>query len=304
MAPGDVAKIDKAVSAVRESEGTATLDNFYLSCPKYGYPGTDGSWWSNYKAYVRNNHELVACFGADPQNPFRKHRRVLVQINNMALTFLLATLFARAEEHDDHYGNIAKGILIGMVMGPYGIILQQAATCQLCHYLNCCVKGVHIVGDCMLVFFALFFSAGYISSGIYVAKHLNDKYTFWYSFGTSILFRYFIFFVFGITNWLLHSWGGFCCMPQFNTVNGPWPKEKKCAVWTFLPIQLIMNSLYLCEVTYDEDKEAFESNHPGQINILSAKTDPAEPVVNPIQNDNSDFVAATGTSPEQAGDKV
>jgi hypothetical protein len=271
----------------------ANLNHFYLEELKYGYPGTDGTTLSNYIAYARNNHELLAIFYSDPHNPYKRYRRMLVHINDLSLQLFLAAAIAVSGADMGFFG---EGLLVAIISGPYISLLKEAATCSLCTKENCCLSLAHGCGDCVL-FFCVLFSLIYIAIAAILA--ISQSY-FYASFFISVITRYLLFFVAGISNWILVSWGGVCCIPQMRTKEGVWPKEKTCAIWTFWPIRWFMNTLYLCESTYEEDKKAFQEKYPGKVCIAETVDGlvvrSGEATVNPIASNASAYGTRDATS--------
>jgi hypothetical protein len=56
----------------------------------YGFPNSDGSTFSNYFHYVRNNHPLFAIFLSHPLHPFTKKSRLIVFFCVLCLAYSLS----------------------------------------------------------------------------------------------------------------------------------------------------------------------------------------------------------------------
>jgi hypothetical protein len=58
----------------------------------YGYPGTNGSLFSNYRHYVYNNHPLLSIFFMNRLNPFGRRQRLLVFIDSLFFAIFVTFL--------------------------------------------------------------------------------------------------------------------------------------------------------------------------------------------------------------------
>lgn len=58
----------------------------------FGYPGTDGGIFSNYRQYVKNNHPLLSICLASPLNPFGRKERILVFLNSLFFAIFVTFL--------------------------------------------------------------------------------------------------------------------------------------------------------------------------------------------------------------------
>ena len=111
---------------------------------KYGLPGTDGTWWSNYKVYVCNNHQLLALCCSHPLNPIPSEVRWLILWCSWswALTVALLIEVARGRYEDrvsDFSATVITSLVASLLVTPADVILEAIGTCELCERKNCCV---------------------------------------------------------------------------------------------------------------------------------------------------------------------
>ena len=60
----------------------------------YGYPNTDGTLWSNYKAYVLNRHPLLSIVTAHPLHPFSHAERLVVLVCSFCWAFFVNAMMS------------------------------------------------------------------------------------------------------------------------------------------------------------------------------------------------------------------
>lgn len=60
----------------------------------FGYPDTDGTVWSNYKAFVKQFHPLISICKAHPLSPFTRKERLVVFCCSVAFNFLWSAFTA------------------------------------------------------------------------------------------------------------------------------------------------------------------------------------------------------------------
>lgn len=80
------------ITLLSRSNLDAEIANHYLNNCKYGLPGSNGTWLSNYYRHTLNNHEFLSFFFADSKNPFDRKRRILVTWCKMTLTLFLSAV--------------------------------------------------------------------------------------------------------------------------------------------------------------------------------------------------------------------
>jgi hypothetical protein len=66
---------------------------FFVSDRVYGYPGTDGTWFSNYKNYVRHNHPLFSLLCAHRLHPYSLRNRFVVFVCLVMFAVTLSFVF-------------------------------------------------------------------------------------------------------------------------------------------------------------------------------------------------------------------
>eukprot|EP00466_Bigelowiella_natans_P009276 jgi/Bigna1/88796/estExt_fgenesh1_pg.C_380089 len=93
----------------------------------YGYLNTDGSFQSNFIAYLSQEHIVLGMFLAHPQHPFSRMERVAYFINSLLWLFFLSALFSVT----DLEWALSSFIVMLLTM-PYNIILRALMECSCC----------------------------------------------------------------------------------------------------------------------------------------------------------------------------
>jgi hypothetical protein len=237
----------------------------YLSNMKYGLEGTDGTMWSNYFAYMANNHSILSIFFTSPKNPYHKLNKALTFWNSTCLMFFYSCLFPGAMR------SFRIALLVTLLMLPYSMLLHTLGTCKYARGRNCCVAWSHKIGSCvlfLLAFFGLIFIAAGLSVLEFKSKPVSKTIEI---FIFSIFFSQLLPFVLGLANWYLLSWSGVLCCPQFScnvdkyTISNE--QFRCCPLLEVLPINFVLNMYCLGESTFAEDKKRFEELYPGRIAI-------------------------------------
>lgn len=245
------------------TELDAQIANHYLDGMKYGLAGSDGSFWSNYKRYTLNNHELLSLFFADKRNPLDKKRRFLILFNKWSLSLLLAAAFLVSWSGD----SFTQAFVISIVMGPYGLILNQLGACTICTKTNACVNISSTLGFMALLCFSLLSVMYVVAAALILHYNISEHQTsaFLQSFFFANIFDSLSFFYFGILNWVLVSWNGWLILPIFFQYNGRNFPPQLCPLLGIPPLSLLLGLFDLGGTTYGEDKAAFEKAYPGRI---------------------------------------
>lgn len=276
----EVSKDSAAVNAAREAVLLATRDlvsgeetlrneisNHYLDGLKYGMAGSDGSIFSNYVRYMRNNHDALGICCADEGNPMNRTRKLLFLWNTVSLTFLLSCLLELAQIGS----SLAEGLIVAVIVAPYSFVIYNTASCRLCHRKNVCVKWSHRLGSILLAFFSVSCFV-YVGGGvaILVLSHQNYQRMI-LTFITSLLLEQLMPFYFGILNWVFLSWKGFLFCPQCGCTccGRRFTSKRFCPILGCFPISMILNAFHMGESTYYEDKLEFQEKYPGRIAIDS-----------------------------------
>ena len=76
-----------------EGEGIIALKKFLAGGGQYGFPGTDGSRWSNFKEYLKNSHPLLSIWTAHDEHPFDHKERLQYLFCMISLTFMFSAIF-------------------------------------------------------------------------------------------------------------------------------------------------------------------------------------------------------------------
>lgn len=243
----------------------ADIANHYLSGLKYGLEGTDGSLYSNYKAYMANHHPFLSIFYSSPKNPNTRLNKALTFWNSLSLMFFYSCLFPKA------MSSFPTALLITLLMMPYMILLDALATCRYARERACCVTWLHRCGSFLLILLAGF-ACAFIVAGILMLK-LEDRpvQKTVITFGLTTLFSQILPLVLGLTNWYLTSWSGILCCPQCSFVAfGHYFSNEEyrcCPLLEILPINFVLNMYCLGEPTFGEDKERFHKLYPGRVAV-------------------------------------
>ena len=82
----------------------------------YGLPGTDGSWSSNFKSYLFNNHTLLSVCLANPAHPFSRFERLIFVFINLSFIFSLSAIFNHSPSNEDETVN---AIVVAILTYPF-----------------------------------------------------------------------------------------------------------------------------------------------------------------------------------------
>ncbi|GMI13777.1 hypothetical protein TrVE_jg9636 [Triparma verrucosa] len=75
-----------------ESIAEFEIGNWLMEGGKYGHPGTDGTWFSNWKCHIRTNHPLIGMFFVDKRHPYDRKERVMVFVCTTFIAFSFAVV--------------------------------------------------------------------------------------------------------------------------------------------------------------------------------------------------------------------
>jgi len=263
----------------------------YLEKKKYGLEGSDGSFRLNYAVYVNNHHQLVSLCCASKKNPFSRLRRLLSLINKISFALLLAiavNVLTSKHQRNEFSSRtfISVSFIISLIIGAYGFLLENIATCYICNKTNICVNPMR--GCSMFVLVALAVpSIAACGISIYILINYPTDHIFVVQTVLSVLLDFLSFFYLGIINWMLVSWRGCLCLPMFpyycccctkskddNTdivVEGFPPRFLPLlGCW---PCRFALNLCHLGERTYLEDKVEFGMKYPGRVAVDDFRED-------------------------------
>jgi len=263
------ATLARAGRSARDAE----IANHFNSGSKYGLPGSDGSFWSNYYRHSLNNHEVLSLFFADKGNPFNRTRRWFVLFSKLSLSLCLSAAFATLQ-HGNNGVSIATpfnvkfgySFIISLILCPYGYTLKHIASCKLCTRANCCVAAVSSLGYCTLLTIALL-SCIFLGVGIFVAVHFLDTTEFLQLFAISTALDYASYFYYGVWNWYLLSWDGFLIVPVFPVCGESGCPGRFYPVYAFWPLKKFLQAYGLCTSTYTQDRTAFQQKYPDRVAV-------------------------------------
>jgi len=107
----------------------------------FGYPGTDGTFWSNWKQYMVNRHPLISIFRAHRLHPFSKKERALCLWCSCCWSFFTATMmrFVYVDVcggpllEDCTWGETAiASIFLALLVVPFEILIRVLVICPCC----------------------------------------------------------------------------------------------------------------------------------------------------------------------------
>ena len=241
------------------------IGDHYLSELKYGLEGTDGTMWSNYYVYMKNNHPILSICYTSTLNPYSRFNKALVLWNSLALMFFYSCLYPK------FLSSFKISLLVTLYMLPYMLLLNWLATCKCARQHNCCLTLSHKCGS-FLLFMLAFLGILFVGAGIAVLKVQSRpvKKTI-INFFLSFLLSQLMPFVLGLLNWFLASWSGILCCPQYNctvlSMKCSNEEYRCCPLLELCPINFVLNMYCMGESTFIEDKKKFEEQYPGRIAI-------------------------------------
>ena len=210
----------------------AEIAAHYLDRLKFGLAGGNGTFCSNYVRHTKNNHALISICFADRRNPYDRKRRLVVMFNKLSLSILLSAAFQadtahylirpylfllhRLKEAPFVLESYGEAILVFIIIAPYGVILDNLATCYVCTKCNKCRSAASRCGFAVLVFYAMLSGIYIIIAGL-IVFYLLDPLPFLITFAAANLLDHCSYFYFGIWNWVFVSWEGCLCLPQCST---------------------------------------------------------------------------------------
>lgn len=252
------------------TEVDSVIANHFLSGSKYGIAGSDGSWVSNYYLYTINNHEILSLFLANSKNPFDKKRRFLVLWCKLSFSLFLSSVIdaitkASHAANDPFFSNYAgTGLIVALIIGPYGYILQFISSCAPCTRNNVC-GAVKWVGFALLISLALG-SIAFVIAGALLATYVLGGSNYISIFFLSIFFDSFSYFYLGIWNWVFLSWEGCLLLPILPIGEKGFP-SRFYPILGFWPVKFVLQMVHMGFPTYEEDKREFQKQFPGRISI-------------------------------------
>jgi|MDSY01.1.fsa_nt_gb hypothetical protein len=115
------------------------LARLLLENRSYGYPGTDGTLFSNYIAYVMNRHPILSIFMCHPLHPFTRTERMVVLWCSIFWAFFTNTimqfrLFQSAHNWTEN-STLAYLIyitILALLIIPYEILIRVIIICPCC----------------------------------------------------------------------------------------------------------------------------------------------------------------------------
>jgi hypothetical protein len=231
------------------------------------------------------------CF-ADNRNPYSKYKRIVITLAKICLSFLLLAGLSSSGK----VNNIVQVIVIVAVMAPFGMLVDSLARCEVCHRRNVFVYTSRKLGSLFLTLIMIT-NIGLAVFGIaLLVIHKIGLAKFAYKSFISVVLDALQPLYMGVWNWLLHSWEGVLCIPQFNCFGGIIIPPRFAPLLGLGPIKFLLNLYNLGEATYDEDKVTFTEKYPNRVAIDNISQ---EPVV--ICSEDPDCEApASETSPVAA----
>jgi len=126
------------IDAVHAKKFMNRFKSYLANGAFYAYPGTDGSYPSNLKAYVSQEHTLLSLFYANRVHPFSRKERTLFLFNSITWLFFLSALFANI---NSHWALVS--FIVALLTIPYNIMMRYLLECRCC----LCSKTLYTIGE-------------------------------------------------------------------------------------------------------------------------------------------------------------
>jgi hypothetical protein len=108
-----------------------TLENMLVMGKVYGNPGTDGSWWSNFKFFVLNKHPILGIFYAHHEHPFSRKERLAALFATTCWTLCVASYLNNNNfESMNVYARIFLNSALTLPVGFFIYQILAMPTCQ------------------------------------------------------------------------------------------------------------------------------------------------------------------------------
>lgn len=95
----------------------------------YGYPATDGTFFSNLKAYLVSEHSLLGVCCAHPEHPFSKTERFFFLFSGMAMLFMCQAAFHAGDPDGGQDQGYLTGFIVTLIVVPYKKFLRYIMEC-------------------------------------------------------------------------------------------------------------------------------------------------------------------------------
>eukprot|EP00466_Bigelowiella_natans_P000749 jgi/Bigna1/74435/fgenesh1_pg.29_\ len=127
QAADNTSKSASEIPSGDQSEFIKEFRKFLANGPYYGYPGTDGTFMSNFWAFLSQEHTLLSLRYANPVHPFSRRERLLFVFNSITWLFFLSALFANI---DTHWA--LSAFFVALLTVPYNMIMRYLMECSCC----------------------------------------------------------------------------------------------------------------------------------------------------------------------------
>ncbi|KAJ1639892.1 hypothetical protein T492DRAFT_40937 [Pavlovales sp. CCMP2436] len=103
-----------------------------LENSSFGYPGTDGTLFSNYVAYCLNRNPAVSIICAHPLHPFTRPERLVILLCSFCWAFYLSSFMRFAVVRNQYW--VVRYTILALLVIPYEILIRVIAVCACVQY--------------------------------------------------------------------------------------------------------------------------------------------------------------------------
>ena len=106
-----------------------SLQAMLVEQPWYGLPGTNGSYWSNYIAHLRNEHSVFSIWTANMASPFEHHERAIFLFCCLSYVFFITLVLNTIAIEDDVGKSFVVVILSTSLIVPFKKLVRSLMEC-------------------------------------------------------------------------------------------------------------------------------------------------------------------------------
>lgn len=220
----------------------------------YGYPNSNGTFWSNWYHYMMNRHPLISIFRAHKLHPFTKGERLLCLFCSTCWSFFTATTmrFVYSEfcggpmlSECSYVQLILPALVLALLVIPFEIIIRVIVICPCCRESVLKLEGTEQEQE------AIKRLEKQIKVGWYVGLSIVFMSLFWIAMGVMSMLQ-----VFSPQEYCDENYD--CTADWFHLAAGT-VYIKVFALVLWFPQWFIPFAIY-----YSADKKEFEEKFPGQ----------------------------------------
>ena len=105
------------------------LGQSFVRGESYGYPATDGTYWSVLKSHLLSEHSLLGVFFAHREHPFSRMERFWFLFSAMAMLFMLQAAFHSSDPNGGEEQGYVNGFVVTLIVVPYKKFLRYVMEC-------------------------------------------------------------------------------------------------------------------------------------------------------------------------------